>query len=127
MHSLNYRRSGCDTVCMMLLSCLSQSAVRNKIFGLGVEFECVNLFHCILLLVFNTNTFIHEGKLPSSDLLADLVSILNRISFIKLQQFHPFLQNILVFEEKFLFLIDALSVADFDAEACLHFKDAFDC
>jgi len=51
---------------------------------------------------------------------------LYRLSFVEFEEFHPLKQNLLVFEEYSLFLVNAISVADLDAESYLPVEDATD-
>ena len=57
---MNSISRGCDTVCMMLLSWLSErGAVRNEVLGLGVQLKRWDLFQCVLLLVLHAHAFVH--------------------------------------------------------------------
>ena len=61
----------------MLLSWLSEEAVRYEVFSLRVELKRRNLLQGILLLVVLTGALIDHRKLTSTDFLSDVVAILN--------------------------------------------------
>ena len=58
----------------MLLSWLSEDAVRYEVFSLGVELVGRNLLQSILLLVFHAHTLVDHRKLSRADLLSYFVS-----------------------------------------------------
>lgn len=58
----------------MLLSWLSEDAVRYEVFCLGVELIRRDLLQSILLLIIHAHTLINQGKFSRADLFSYLVS-----------------------------------------------------
>lgn len=91
-----------------------------------IQLKCRNLLYCILLFVFNTHTFVHQRKFTRPYLLPDFITILDRLSLVKFEQFHPLKQQLLVLEEKLLLFIVLIPVAHFNTKTSLSLKNPFD-
>lgn len=71
--------------------------------------------------------FVDYGKLASSDLIANFILLMHCLSFVKLQQLHPLIHQVLILEVDSFREVDAIAMGDLEAKAILRLVDSFDC
>ena len=89
--------------------------LRNYFFSLFFKLTGLYYFNCISLSCLILSAVIDNGELPNSDFLAHLVEHSYWSPLIELQIFHPLICLWLAFEVKLFWLVDLISMSDFDS------------